>query len=164
MGNHSDDEFREKPSWRDLDRRRDRSRHVASNDISIDNNPRWVRKQILREADKLFQGNNGPKKLSPEQQKALNEVHKTFGTNKFSASVKRYLKEYGLPDDWGTLLLLLDFTDVATIIEAIQGLKDLYPRQGLQEQQGFRSKLNIISMTSKDEKLRYFVEQTKEEI
>ncbi len=164
MGNRSGDEFKEKPSWRDLDRRRDRSRHVESNEINIDNNPRWVRKQILREADKLFQGNNGPKKLSPEQQKALNEIHKTFGTNKYSASVKRYLKEYGLPDDWGTLLLLLDFNDIPTIIEAIQSLKKLYPQQGLQEQQGFRSKLNIISMTSKDEKLRYFVEQAMGEI
>ena len=163
MGNYRDDDFREKPSWRELDRRKDRSRHVGQGDLPAGQSSRWVRKQILREAERLFQGNRS-KKVDPEQEKVRNEIHRCFGTKKFDPSVRKYLKQYGLPDDWSTLMLLLDCKDPGTVIEAIRSLKDLYPQQGLEEQQGFRSKLNIISMTTKDDELRFRAEETAGEI
>ena len=89
---------------------------------------------------------------------------RTCGSKKFDPSVRKYLKEYGLPEDWSTLMLLLDCKDPGTIIQAIQSLKDLYPQQGLEEQQGFRSKLNIISMTTKDDELRHWAEETAAEL
>lgn len=152
------DDFREKPSWRDKDRRRDRSRHVAQGDMGASSSP-WVRKQILREAERLFQGGRA-KKADPEQEKARNEIHRHFGTAKFSAAIKRYIKQYGLPEDWGTLLLLLDCKEGEIAHHAIQALSKLYPGQGLEEQQGLRSKLNIIAMTTKDEMLRLCAEET----
>lgn len=163
MGKYRDDDFREKPNWRDLDRRRDRSRHVGQGDLTPGQGSRWVRKQILREAERLFQGNR-PKKADPEQEKVRNEIHLSFGTKKFDPSVKKYIKAYGLPDDWGTLMLLLDCKESDTVIQAIQSLKALYPQQGLEEQQGFRSKLNIISMTTKDDELRACAEKSAAEI
>jgi hypothetical protein len=75
-----------------------------------------------------------------------------------------YLREYGLPDDWSTLMLLLDCKDSGTAIQAIESLKALYPQQGLEEQQGFRSKLSIISMTTKDDELRYRAEEAAGEL
>jgi hypothetical protein len=161
MGDYRDDDFREKPSWRDRDRKRDRSSHVGQGDFTARSD--WVRKEILKGAEKLFQG-GGKKKVDPEQEKARNEIHKTVGSKKFEAAVKRFLKEYGVPDDWSTLLLLLDFRDPATVIASIEGLKTLYPKQGLEEQRGFRSKLNIISMTTKDEELRSCAEQVGGEL
>jgi hypothetical protein len=163
VGDYNDDDFREKPSWRDRDRRKDRSRHVGQGDLPTGQSSRWVRKQILREADRLFQGNRS-KKVDPEQEKARNEIHVGCGTKKFEPAVRKYLKEYGLPDDWSTLMLLLDCKEPGTVIQAIQALKTLYPQQGLEEQQGFRSKLNIISMTTKDEELRYCAEETAAEL
>jgi hypothetical protein len=163
VGDYRDDDFREKPSCRDLDRRKDRSRHVGQGDLPTGQSSRWVRKQILREAERLFQGNRS-KKVDPEQEKTRNEIHHSFGTKKFEPSVKKFLKEYGMPDDWGTLMLLLDCKEPSTGIDAIQGLKALYPQQGLEEQQGFRSKLNIISMTTKDDELRFCAEETLGEI
>jgi len=160
MVNQGNDEFWDKPSWRDRDKRKDRSRHVGQDDRDMQHNSRWVRKQVLKEADKLFNGNRAKKKMSPEQDKNLNEIHRTVGTKKFDPAVKNYLKTYGLPEDWSTLMLLLEFTQPDTLEEAIERLKALYPQQGLQEQQGFRSKLNIIAMTAKDEKLRYISEQS----
>ena len=165
MGDYRDDDFRERPSWRERDRRKDRSRHVAQDDFSMGQSSPWVRKQILREADRLFQGNrNKNKKADPEQEKARNEIHLACGTKKFEPAVKKYLKEYGVPDDWGTLMLLLDCKEPTTVMAAIQGLKDLYPDKGLEEQQGFRSKLNIISMTTKDDELRHRAEETAGEL
>ena len=158
MGDYRDDDFREKPSWRERDRRKDRSRHVGQGDFQTGQGSRWIRKQILREADRLFQGKRA-KKVDPEQEKARNEIHRFCGTKKFDPSVRKYLKEYGLPDDWSTLILLLDCKEPATVMQAIQALKALYPQQGLEEQQGFRSKLNIISMTTKDDELRHCAEE-----
>jgi hypothetical protein len=163
VGDYRDDDFREKPSWRERDRRKDRSRHVGQGDLPTGQSPRWVRKQILREAEKLFQGNR-TKKVDPEQEKAGNEIHRSFGTKKFEPSVRKYLKQYGMPEDWSTLMLLLDCKEPGTAIQAIQSLKALYPQQGLQEQQGFRSKLNIISMTTKDDELRIRAEEAAGEI
>ena len=163
MGDYRDDDFREKPSWRERDRRKDRSRHVGQGDFQTGQGSRWVRKQILREADRLFQGKRA-RKVDPEQEKARNEIHRSCGTKKFDPCVRKYLKEYGLPDDWSTLMLLLDCKEPATVMQAIQALKALYPQQGLEEQQGFRSKLNIISMTTKDDELRHFAEETAAEL
>lgn len=163
MGDYYDDDFRDKPSWRDRDRRKDRSRHVSQDDFGTQGSPRWVRKEILKEADKLFQAKK-TKKLDPVQGKALNEIHLTVGSKKFEPAVRKYLKEYGLPDDWSTLMLLLDFKDPETAIEAIQSVKNLYPEQGLEEQKGFRSKLNIIAMTTKDDDLRLCAEETASEL
>ena len=117
----------------------------------------------MKGAEKLFQG-GAKKKVNPEQETARNEIHKTVGSKKFDASVKRFLKEYGVPDDWSTLLLLLDFKDSATVMASIENLKSLYPKQGLEEQRGFRSKLNIISMTTKDEELRLCAEEAGEDL
>lgn len=163
MGNYGDDDFREKPSWRDMDRRRDRSRHVSHDGMGSEGSSRWVRKQVLREAERLFQS-KPKKKMNPEQAKALNDIHSSCGTKKFAPSVRRYLKTYGLPEDWSTLMLLLDFNVPATVMEAIESLKKLYPQQGLEEQQGYRSKLNILAMTAKDDELRFFAEQTSAEV
>ena len=156
MGDYRDEDFRDKPSWRDRDRRRDRSSHVAQDDLGV--RSKWVRKEILRGAERLFQ-EGGKKKVDPEEEKARNDIHQSVGSKKFEASVKRFLKQYGLPEDWGTLLLLLDCNDAATAVSALERLKALYPEQGLEEQRGFRSKLNIISMTAKDEDLRFCAEE-----
>ena len=136
--------------------RRDRSRHVEQDDLGM--NSRWVRKEILRGAERLFQG-GGKKKVDPAEEKARNEIHQGVGSKKFEAAVKRFLKQYGLPKDWGTLLLLLDSKDGETALSALNSLKELYPDQGLEEQRGFRSKLNIISMTAKDEDLKICAEE-----
>ncbi len=163
VGDYRDDDFREKPSWRERDRRKDRSRHVGQGDFSPGQGSRWVRKQILREADRLFQGKRG-KKVNPEQEKLRNEIHRFCGTKKFEPAVRKYMKEHGLPDDWSTLMLLLDFKEPGVAVQVIQELKALYPQQGLEEQQGFRSKLNIIAMTTKDDELRHCAEETAGEL
>ena len=161
MANY-DDDFRERPSWRDRDRRKDRSRHIAQGELSGQGS-RWARKEILRKADRLFQPNR-PKKLSAEQKKALDEIHRTVGSRKFEAAVKNYLEQYGQPLDWSTLMLLLEFEEAATVMSVIDSLKKLYPGQGLEEQRGFRSKLNIISMTTKDDDIRACAEGAAREL
>ena len=86
--------------------------------------------------------------------KALSEIHKRHGTTKFNSTVKNFVRDYGLPDDWETLFLLLDYRDVDTVKEVLHKLIELYPDKGLTEMQGFRAKLDIMAMTATNDKLK----------
>lgn len=152
------DDHEDRPSWREIDQKRDRSAHV--NDDEARERPKspkkeWAQKMYLKEIENLFKG----KKASKEHEVALQEIHQRAGTKKFTASVKRYIKEYGLPDDWSTLFLLLDYKDIAIVTQAIDRLKQMVGEEPLNIQEGFKSKLNIISMTTTDDELREAAEE-----
>jgi hypothetical protein len=120
----------------------------------------WAQKMYLKEIDSLFKG----KKSSAEHSIAFEEIHKRSGTKKFNTVVKRYIKEYGLPDDWSTLSLLLDYKDVKVVKDVIKALLKRIDEEPLSLKEGFKSKMNIIAMTTADDKLREAVEDALEEL
>jgi len=69
-----------------------------------------------------------------------------------------------LPDDWSTLSLLLGSRDPSVVRQAIEALKGQYEGKSAVEKQGFRSKLEILAMTTKDEDLRDAVEGVLHEL
>ena len=143
----SDSDEREKPSWREIDRRRDRSRHVrreesGSKEKSL--RSAWAKERYLKEVDKLFQGEKGSK----AHKAALNAIHRTYGTQKFSDSIKKYLEKYGIPDDWSTLMLMLDCKDEKVVVEVIEAMHAYSKERSPTERQGFKDKLEILSFTS----------------
>jgi len=145
FGSDSDD--REKPSWREIDRRRDRSRHVSRDDSgSKEKSLRstWAKERYLKEVDKLFQGEKGSKGHKTD----LDAIHRTYGTKKFGDSVKKYLEKYGIPDDWSTLMLLLDYKDEEVLAEIIETMQVYAKERSMTERQGFKDKLEILSFTS----------------
>jgi hypothetical protein len=153
MAHHADDDEREKPSWREIDRRRDRSPHAPKE--TREDRPRsgrseWVMKKYRKEADKLFMGRKGTKK----HQKALSDIERYNGTDQFEETVKAYLEEYGLPEDWTTLSLLLDYSDPQTVLKALEAMKGLYPGRAPAEQRGFKARVDILAMTASDRDLR----------
>ena len=142
-----DDDERERPSWREIDRRRDRSRHVSREQRGQRERALrspWAKKQYLREADKLFKGKEGSK----AHKDALDAIHRSYGTGKFAPSVKKYLKEFGLPTDWGTLVLLLDYKDDEVLAETIDALKSLVGERSSVERQALKNKLEILTFTA----------------
>lgn len=159
-----DDDDREKRSWRDIDRQRDGSDHVSKepDGEARPKSPRkeWAQKMYLKEIENLFKG----KKASKEHAAALKEVHERAGTKKFVPAVKKYLKEYGMPDDWSTLFLLLDYEDLAIAKDAVTALVALAPEAQLNLVEGLKSKLNIIVMTAADDDLREMAEEALEEL
>lgn len=159
MARYQDEDGREKISWREIDRRRDRSPHApreAPKDRERSRRSEWVMKKYRKEADKLFMGKKGTKK----HQKALNDLERYHGTDQFEAAVKAYLDEYGLPGDWSTLSLLLDYSDTGTILEALHAMKHLYESRTPMEKQGFKAKVDILAMTASDGDLRDLAEET----
>jgi hypothetical protein len=157
MARYEDDEEREKPSWREIDRKKDRP--YAPKEAPKERQPshrlEWMRKQYRKEADKLFLGKKGTKKY----QKALEEMDTLQGTDQFDQAAKVFLDEFGLPDDWSTLSLLLDYSDADKVIQILNTMRDLYEKRTHVEQQGFRSKLQILGMTASDSDLRDLVEE-----
>ena len=110
--------------------------------------------------DKLFQGEKGGK----EHKAALNAIHNHYGTNKFAASVKKYLKKYGIPDDWSTLMLLLDYKDDEVLAQVISTLKTIAPERSPVEQDGFKNKLEILAITASSSQIISLAETVLKEL
>lgn len=160
MVRYRDEDERESISWREIDRRRDRSPHAPKEKPEHRERPsrrsEWLKRKYRKEAEKLFLGKKGTKK----HQQALGEIDRLHGTDQFDGAVKAYLEEYGLPEDWSTLSLLLDYSDPEKVREVLAAMKTLYPGRTLAEQQGFKAKLEILSMTASQGEVRDLAEET----
>ncbi|HYA03671.1 MAG TPA: hypothetical protein VEI04_11220 [Syntrophobacteria bacterium] len=159
----SDDDEQERPSWREIDRMRDRSRHVSRGErTSKERSLRstWAKQQYLKEAEKLFQGVKGSK----EHKAAVDAIHRSYGTGKFTTAVKKYLQTYGLPREWGTLLLLLDYKDEEVLAEVIGNLKSLAPTRTPAEKLGLKNKLEILTFTARSGRINSLAEAALKEL
>jgi hypothetical protein len=152
MAPKEDDHDRERPSWREIDARRDRPRRRAPRQ-----GPRvsktqaeWVRKLALRQAEALFKGKRG----RPEYQTALRQLEAYHGNKKFPVYAKKFLEEYGLPEEWGALLRLLDYPEPGIVAEVLRAMAAQMESRSRVEQQGFKGKLQILTLTSPHAQVR----------
>jgi len=145
MAPKDDDNDRERLSWREIDQRRDRQQQgVPKKPRLPKKEAEKVRLQALREAEALFKGKRG----RPGYQQALGELEVYHGTKKFNEIVKKFIEEYGLPEEWGALNRLLDYQEpevVAAVLEAMAAQASAHSRV---EQQGFKGKLRVLALTS----------------
>lgn len=158
MARYQDEDERDKISWREIDRRKDRSPYAPKETPEHRQKSyrsEWMKKQYRKEADKLFLGKKGTKK----HQKAHGDIDRYHGTDQFDTTVKDYLDQYGLPDDWSTLSLLLDYSDAEKVSQVLAAMKNLYETRTSAEQQGFKAKVDILAMTSRDSDLRDLAEE-----
>ncbi|MBI4496024.1 MAG: hypothetical protein HY697_03725 [Deltaproteobacteria bacterium] len=163
MGRRDGDDDREKLSWREIDRMRDRSRHGSESRPSLGERrlrSDWAKKQHLKEAEKFFQGKKG----TAAYKEAHMALHEQYGTAEFAGAAIKFHRQFGLPDEWGSLLLFLDLPEPRLVGEALRAMKELYPKRGLLEQKGFKGKLRVLAMTSHDKNLRRECEEILEEL
>jgi hypothetical protein len=78
--------------------------------------------------------------------------------------VKKYLKKYGIPDDWSTLMLLLDYKDDEVLVQVIEALKEIAPERSLVERQGFKDKLEILAITASSSTIISLAEKLSREL
>lgn len=157
MAPRDNDQDRERPSWREIDARRDRqsSQPQPKERRLPKKEAERVRKMALQQAEALFKGKRG----RPEYQGALKGLEAAHGTKKFSAAAKKFLQEYGLPEEWGALNLLLDFQDPEVIAQVLQTMAALAGSRSLVEQQGFKGRLQVIALTNTDAGVRQEAEE-----
>ncbi len=152
-----DDEDRERPSWREIDQRRDRGTGArpAKEPRKTKTQRESLRQQALAQAEALFKG----KRALPEYQAALKVLEAHHGTKKFAATARKFLEKYGLPEEWGALHRLLDYPDPEVALEVIQTLAKQAQSRTRVEQQGFKGRLQILALTSPYGELRRTAEQ-----
>jgi hypothetical protein len=150
MGDYDDDD---RPSWREIDKRRDRSSHVSGEGKKEKKETlqdRWNTGRQREALDRLFLGEKG----TAEHDKLHNNIHKTYGTNRFPGAVQRYIDKFGPPDDVSTLLLLLDSKEAAIVFLAMDKLRDIYPTVTPREKEDTRRKLSILALTEKTREIK----------
>ncbi|AEB09140.1 hypothetical protein [Desulfobacca acetoxidans] len=152
------DDDRERPDWRAIDRIRDRSRHrrVEPKPPGGRKQEEKIRREVLKQAEALF----GGKQQRPEYKKAAAELADHRATPHFSALAAKFLAAYGLPEDWRALMLFLDYPESTVIVEAVHRLQQLAPTQTMTEIQGFKGKLRTLSLISPFPEVREQAEAT----
>lgn len=144
-----EDRERERPSWREIDQRKDRSSHVSKGPRPTrgkKGKDEWLRKMALKEANKHFRGKQG----TAAHEKAAGTLLENFGSRKFHPLAKQYLEEYGLPTHWGTQFLFLDYEDPEVVVELLKKMAAVYPERSLRDQQAFLSKLRTLKAIAED--------------
>lgn len=159
------DDREERLSWSEIDKRKDRSRHAGSDRPEFRRKPsakeEWAKKQYLKEIEKLF---SSEKEETEELKKARKNISYFYGSNKFNGAVRDYIKKYGFPNDWGTLVLMLDHKDKIIVMKSLIILRDFINKSTRAEQEGFKSKVKILAMTAEDDELRGLAEEITEEL
>lgn len=156
-----DDDERERPSWREIDQRRDGTRHRGPARPRVPKKQaEMVRQQALKEAEALFKGKRG----RPEYRQAVRELEAHHGTKKFLTTAKNFLEEYGLPEEWGALTRLLDYSDPEVVADVLQAMAALLVGRSRVEQQGFKGRVQILALTSAHPQLRRLAEEILSQI
>ena len=85
MGDYDD----ERPSWREIDKRRDRSSHVREEkqERKTQAGDRWNTGRHKEALEKLFKGEKG----TLEHEKLYNKIHKSYGTSTFLPAIQKYV-------------------------------------------------------------------------
>jgi hypothetical protein len=151
-----DDDERERPSWREIDQRRDGSRHRGQAPAKAPKaQAESVRKQALAEAEALFKG----KRTRPEYRTDLKKLEAGHGSKNFPALAKKFLEEYGLPEEWGALTRLLDYDDPAAGVKVLQAMAGQASMRSRVEKQGFKGRLQVLALTSPHAEIRRAAEE-----
>ncbi len=159
MGDYDDDE---RPSWREIDKKRDRSSHVRQEkkERKEANQDRWNIGRQKEALDRLFKGNKG----TIEHEKLYNKIHKSYGTGTFVPTVQKYMEKYGPPDDTSTLLIVLDTKEKEIQVAAIEKLKLIYKDVSPREKEDIRRKLSIMALTDRSIDIKELAAEAVEEL
>jgi hypothetical protein len=161
MAPRQDDDDRERPSWREIDQRRDRQQPGApKKERRPKKEAEKARLQALAQAEALFKGKRG----RPEYRAALRELEALHGSKKFGVFVNKFLQEYGMPEEWGALNRLLDYGESQVVAEALQAMAAQAGSRSRVEQQGFKGRLQVLALTSPFAEVRRLAEEILDEL
>jgi hypothetical protein len=109
-----------------------------------------IRQQALAQAEALFKG----KRSRPEYKTDLKKLEAAHGSKKFPALAKKFLEDYGLPEEWGALTQLLDYGDPTAAVAVLQAMAGQVDRRTRVEKQGFKGRLQVLTLTSPHTEIR----------
>ncbi len=158
-----DDDDDRRPSWRELDRRRDRSSHREAEPESRDPRPSrqdYKKDRYKKQLEQLFSGG----KPNPEQEKQLKKIRQARGDAEINKACLQFVKKFGLPKEWDSLTLFLDATDPELLLPALEQLEKSVVMQPPVRQENFKQRLRLLKMTSSSDKVLAAVARLLEKV
>lgn len=150
MGDYDD----ERPNWREIDRKKDRSgfygRKQEKGQLRDTPKDRFKAGRVKEALDRLFMGEKG----TPEHDKLYAKVHAAYGSEKFLSTLQKYVEKYGLPDDSPTLLLMFDAKDEGIGTAVMEKLKGIYPTLTPRQKEDVKRKLSIVAAADRSREIR----------
>lgn len=169
---HDDDEYKEKerPSWREIDRRRDRSRHVRRDDeYYVKKKVRTTGQAQYKAAlEAFFEGEKLPQKFISamkielkDDNKGGNErqklVQKIIGASTSQELVELYsefIKKWELPDDIDMLSSLLRHPDEKVVKECLERLRKIASKRIIKKKASLENRLKQLETLSDDPQIQ----------
>ncbi len=151
-------DYDEKPDWREIDRRKDKSRQYGRQEKEYKKElpkDRWNVARRKEALDRLFMGEKG----TVEHDKLFNKIHKSYGSGSFVTNVRRYIEKFGLPNDMSTLLLILDTKEEDIICQTFDKVKDVFKSLSVRQREDARRKASIVKLTDRSVKVREKAEE-----
>lgn len=158
-----DDDDRPKLSWRDIDKRRDQSRHVSSDQLRRNSTRAKRAASGYRQAiDSFFEGGKAPAHIrkqleqidgpdKSERPKLIQDIKKAVSTDAIQASVDAYLARYHeLPTDFDVLVQTLLHPDEEIVCQALHLLADLAGRTVIKKKQLLVERLRRIETLAEE--------------
>ncbi len=153
----------ERPDWREIDRRKDKSRQYGRQEKEYKKDlpkDRWNVARRKEALDRLFMGEKG----TAEHDKEYNKIHKSYGTPGFLANVRKYIEKYGPPDDISTLLLILDTKERDIVFATLNKIGEVFASLSTRQKEDAKRKLSILRLTDKSGEVRGRADEVLSEI
>lgn len=141
---------REKRSWREIDRMRDRSRPQS------DRPPRGAAaqareaaasKQYRKQLDRMFSTNRG----GAEAAQLAKAMRAALGTPGLADACRAFRDAVGAPEEASHISLFLDSGDPELVLAGLEALRSGCVEGTLQATPGFRTQLRMLAQDSNDE-------------
>lgn len=163
------DEERERPSWREIDKKKDRSRFVREdkpqnqskkNKAIIANYKHKLKEafksgKVAEAVDKL-EGDTPEKQARRENFKILTQSN---DIDKFSKALEWYLSQNIKDMDVDILKKVLDFEREELIIKVLEALKSKENLKEILLQKHISERLNLLQMTVRNLNLKYLIKE-----
>lgn len=140
-----------RPNWRELDRRKDRSRHSKTEEPSEPRAPRGTKAAYLQKRASTQARSQAESLFSdPAREKAAIKIRKAQG-DKIPEAVDAFREKYGdLPDDPEALLQALQHPSAEIQLEALEALDSaLFDLEGPTREMTLRG-VNLFRMSARD--------------
>jgi len=116
------------PSWREIDRGRESSRHTEQNKPAHDG-PRANDHSYKARLDKAWKERAAAVFANPERDKAGKKVQEAATASERKEAAEAYLTEYGIPEDFETLMAMAEVKDDAVFAQVLPPMADLWDDQ-----------------------------------
>lgn len=151
----------DKPSWRDIDQRRDRGLKPQKSASKLEERAqKLASKAAKKDLEALFSGS----KRSQEMKQSLEDIRSLRGTSSYYDRMSQYRETFGSRGDWDFQMMCLDHRDVSIVIEVLDELKKSAPLEPLARQQTLGQKLKVMALGTFDAKLLEKIQEVQSAI